>query len=99
MGIEPYVIRSGVLAVVCQRLVRASASAPARRTTRTSSLGLPVARARVAVGCDACGGTGYRGRIVLAEMLIPNHPEISHAIRSQADMNQLESDRACEPAW
>ena len=36
-------------------------------------------------------GTGYRGRIVLAEILIPNHPEISHAIRSQADVNQLEA--------
>ena len=26
---------------------------------------------RVAVGCEACGGTGYRGRMVLAELLDP----------------------------
>ncbi len=34
MGIEPYVVRSGLLAVLCQRLLRRLCSVPGRSTTR-----------------------------------------------------------------
>src|SRR4051812_2680738 len=73
MGIEPYAIRSGLRAVVAQRLLRRlcpECSTPSDRPE--DRLGLPVARARVARGCDACAGTGYQGRIVLAELLLPD---------------------------
>ena len=60
MGIEPYVIRSGLRAVVAQRLVRRLCPACAAPVERPEDLlGLPVERARVARGCDACGQTGY----------------------------------------
>ena len=108
MGIEPYVISSGVRAIVCQRLVRRLCELCPRSgrpgpVPGTGRLPAPW----IAVGCDACRGTGYRGRVVLAEILIPNHPEISQAIRTQADVSRLEelahrsgmvklSDRASE---
>ena len=91
MGIEPYVISSGVRAIVCQRLVRRLCECARKADDPDQLLGLEVSRALVAVGCNACRGTGYRGRLVLAEILIPNHPEIRHAIHSQADVNQLET--------
>jgi type II secretory ATPase GspE/PulE/Tfp pilus assembly ATPase PilB-like protein len=91
MGIEPYVMSSGVRAIVCQRLVRRLC--PCARATDDPSefLGLEVTRARVAVGCDDCRGTGYRGRVSMAEILIPNHPKVSQAIRTHADVNHLEA--------
>ena len=92
MGIEPYLLRSGILAVIAQRLVRRlcecsreDADDPAAR------LGLPVGRCRAPVGCDLCGGTGYRGRLVLAEMLLPEPTELGRAILSRTDVAQLEA--------
>ena len=85
MGIEPYAIRSGLRAVVAQRLVRRLCDGCAAPCERPEDLlGLPVARARLARGCDACGGTGYRGRIVLAEMLVPDHEQFGRAILERA---------------
>ena len=66
-------------------LARADADDPAGR------LGLPVARCRVAVGCERCGGTGYRGRLVLAEMLLPEPTELGRAILSRTDVARLEA--------
>jgi type II secretory ATPase GspE/PulE/Tfp pilus assembly ATPase PilB-like protein len=91
MGIEPNVISSGVRAIICQRLVRRLCSCARPVDDPQQFLGLDVRRARTAVGCDVCRGTGYRGRVSLAEILIPGHPEISQAIRSQLDVNHLES--------
>jgi type II secretory ATPase GspE/PulE/Tfp pilus assembly ATPase PilB-like protein len=91
MGIEPYVISSGIRAIICQRLVRRLCTCARAVDDPTQFLGLEVRRARVAVGCDDCRGTGYHGRIALAEILSPRNPEISQAIRSQADVNHLEA--------
>jgi general secretion pathway protein E len=90
MGIEPYMLRSGVRAIVCQRLVRTLCSCARAADDPGPMLGLPVARARVAVGCDACRGTGYRGRTVLAELLVPEATELGRAILSRLDVAQLE---------
>jgi type II secretory ATPase GspE/PulE/Tfp pilus assembly ATPase PilB-like protein len=91
MGIEPYVMSSGVRAIVCQRLVRRLCSCARETDDAPEFLGLEISRARVAVGCDDCRGTGYRGRVSLAEILIPNHPKVSQAIRTHADVNHLEA--------
>lgn len=91
MGIEPYAVRSGLRAVVAQRLVRRlcpGCAAPADRPE--DFLGLPVARARLPRGCDACRGTGYLGRIVLAEWLPPDSEAIGRAILDRADVRRLE---------
>ena len=90
MGIEPYVVRSGLRAVVAQRLVRrlCSCSTPAEHSDQF--LGLPVQSARVPRGCELCRGTGYRGRTVLAELLLPEQDELARAILARADVRQLE---------
>ncbi len=92
MGLEPYAIRSGLRAVVAQRLVRRLCEACSIEADRPEdTLGLPVARARLAVGCETCGHTGYRGRMVLAEMLVPDRGEFGAAILARADIHRLES--------
>jgi general secretion pathway protein E len=90
MGIEPYVVRSGLRAVVAQRLVRqlCSCSSPAEHSDQF--LGLPVQSARVPRGCELCRGTGYRGRTVLAELLAPEQEDLARAILARADVRHLE---------
>jgi type II secretory ATPase GspE/PulE/Tfp pilus assembly ATPase PilB-like protein len=90
MGIEPYVIISGVRAIVSQRLVRRLCTCARPAADPAELLGLDVTDARVAVGCARCRGTGYHGRLMLAEILIPNHPRIRRAIRAHADIVRLE---------
>ncbi len=55
-----------------------------------AKLGLPVARARVARSCDQCHGTGYRGRILLVEMLTLDTEEIGKGILARWDADRLE---------
>jgi type IV pilus assembly protein PilB len=76
MGIEPGLLGSTLTCLVAQRLVRRVC--PDCRETYTASaeemaeLGYPGEKGRVlarGVGCTACGGTGYRGRVGLFEVL------------------------------
>ena len=56
-------------------------------------LGLPVVRALRPAGCPACGGTGYRGRILLAEMLALKSAaavDLGKAMLAKADSSVLE---------
>ena len=46
MGIEPYVVRSGLLAILCQRLLRRLCSCARAIDDPQDYLGLPVERAR-----------------------------------------------------
>lgn len=71
MGIEPYVLRSGVLGILGQRLLRRLCTCACWTEDAEARLGLPADRVRVPVGCPQCRGTGYLGRMVLAELLIP----------------------------
>jgi type II secretory ATPase GspE/PulE/Tfp pilus assembly ATPase PilB-like protein len=90
MGLEPYALRSGLRAVIAQRLVRRLCDCAELSDRPQDFLGLAVQTARVPRGCDACRGTGYRGRTVLAEMLLPEPDEIARAILARADVRQLE---------
>jgi type II secretory ATPase GspE/PulE/Tfp pilus assembly ATPase PilB-like protein len=69
MGIEPYVLRSSLLAVLSQRLPRRLCSCARPSDDPGARLGLPIHRAMLPVGCQACAGTGYFGRFLLVEML------------------------------
>ena len=90
MGIEPYVLRSGLRAIVAQRLVRRLCACAEPSDRPEDFLGLPVRLAKVPKGCDACRQTGYLGRIVLAEMLLPDSDEFGRALLARADVRQLE---------
>ena len=80
MGIEPYLLTSGLRGILNQRLLRELCP----QCKRSTHLGC------VAIGCDACGGTGYRGRFLIAELLIPN-AEFRRAVLAKADTEELES--------
>lgn len=91
MGIEPYVLRSGVLAIICQRLVRRLCDCKRPIDGDTALLGLPARRAWTEVGCENCSGTGYRGRTLLAELFTAvNKTELARAILSKSDAADLE---------
>ncbi|HND53983.1 MAG TPA: GspE/PulE family protein [Pirellulaceae bacterium] len=90
MGIQPYQLRSAVLAVLNQRLVRRLCECAEWSDDESARLGLPCERVRLPRGCDACHGSGYRGRAVLAELLVPDSTEVGRAILSCDDAPQLE---------
>jgi general secretion pathway protein E len=91
LGIEPYLLRSAVRAVLFQRLCRKLCADCARPLDDSADwLGLRVAQARGPVGCDRCDGTGYRGRTLLAEFLQPDQGELARAVLERADVNRLE---------
>lgn len=76
MGVEPFLLSSTVKAVVAQRLVRQLCSAckvPVPLGDRETRLLRPMSpdleRVFVAKGCEACGHTGYAGRLGLYEVL------------------------------
>ncbi len=86
MGVEPFLVGSAVDCVVAQRLARLLCEECKRRTTITSevmrangfNVGLDL-EAYEPVGCARCGGSGYKGRIGLYEVMW-----VSDTIRSLA---------------
>ncbi|MEW4569895.1 GspE/PulE family protein [Tautonia sp. JC769] len=92
MGVEPYLLRSGLRAVVALRLVRRLCDACARPISGDdpAMLGLPLDSARAASACDACAGTGYRGRLPIAEFLLPGWSLVSRAVLGRADVDRIE---------
>ena len=78
LGVAPYLIRSALIGVVAQRLVRTLcphcrrpvASNPDEWRALVAPLSLPrPVRTFEAPGCDECRHTGFRGRIGIFEML------------------------------
>ena len=90
MGIEPYVLRSGLLAVIHQRLARRLCGCARLGDDPAAALGLPVRRFHLPKGCTACRGTGYHGRLLLVEMLIVGQTELGRAILGRSDAGRLE---------
>lgn len=83
MGIEPFLIASGVEMVIAQRLIRRlcpkcagkAAVDPNSLVNQLALLGLPASTADgvthipMANGCPACRGLGFRGRVGVFEIL------------------------------
>jgi general secretion pathway protein E len=67
LGIPDYAVRNAVRLVVAQRLVRRLCSCSRPGNVKNDALGMDVTNCRIAVGCDTCHSTGYRGRALLAE--------------------------------
>jgi general secretion pathway protein E len=82
IGLERYLLASTVSGVMAQRLVRKLCKVCARphrdgeRMHGKLKMALPegstinLSRSREAVGCEACGGTGYSGRTTISELLV-----------------------------
>lgn len=81
MGIEPYQVTSSVSAVLNQRLVRRLCVA-CRRSVGDGCF--------EPVGCDACLGTGFKGRALIAEM-VHLDTELRKALLAKADLDEMEA--------
>ncbi len=90
MGIEPYLLRSGLLAILSQRLLRQLCQCSMESTNETDRLGLGVTTCRLPAGCERCRGTGYRGRLLVVEFLRNEATELGKAILSRSDAGDLE---------
>jgi type II secretory ATPase GspE/PulE/Tfp pilus assembly ATPase PilB-like protein len=82
MGIEPYQVTSSVSAVLNQRLARKLCS-KCKRKVKSARAGFE------AVGCDDCFNTGFKGRVLIAEM-VQLDGQLRKAILAKADLEQLE---------
>jgi type IV pilus assembly protein PilB len=81
MQVQPYLISSTLAGVIAQRLLRKSCTActvltePSREDLRFLGLsradlaGVPLMSG---AGCEACGGTGFRGRLGIYELMLPD---------------------------
>ena len=93
MGVEGYLISSSVLAIQAQRLVRRvcvdckveqALTSDEASVLEIDAKDYPVlARGK---GCERCGGSGYRGRIGLYELLVMSDA-IRHHVATGADAN------------
>ncbi len=100
MQIEPYLIRSGLRSVICQRLLRKACAEcvvnPLHRQLNSEKLNdEEISTDKISDQetprntCIACGSTGYFGRLVLAEMLDPDQPDVARAILQRSDARLL----------
>ncbi len=96
IGIEPYIIASGVIGIVAQRLVRRlcnscrqlyTPSADTLRALNLSELDASAVPFYHAAGCEQCNYTGYRGRVGLYEVM-----------RIGSKLRRLIAQRAAEDA-
>jgi type IV pilus assembly protein PilB len=78
MGIEPFLVSSAVDCIVAQRLVRMLCKHCKRPQNVSESIlaehGLAGAEPFEPVGCSRCGGSGYRGRVGLYEVMHVSEP-------------------------
>jgi type IV pilus assembly protein PilB len=79
MGVKPFLVSAALQAVMAQRLVRVLCGQCKREVEATDielrQIGLDPDRHRgvkvfVPTGCDACEGTGYRGRLGIFELMV-----------------------------
>ena len=97
MGIEPFLVASSVLIILAQRLLRrvcpqckVLVEVPSEHLV---AIGLPEAEAATLTcytgsGCEACSGTGYKGRMAIYEVL-PLSPEIRELVINGASALEI----------
>ena len=92
MGIEPYLLRSSLRAILSQRLIRRLCGC-ASKNDSSDVIGADVrlASASKPVGCERCNGTGYSGRTLLTEMIEPDSHATAHAILAKQDTATIHS--------
>jgi type IV pilus assembly protein PilB len=92
MGIEPFLVSSAVDCIVAQRLVRMLCKHCKKELTVPEAVlaehGLEGARVYDAVGCSRCGGTGYRGRLGVYEVM-PVSERIRALILERASVDAM----------
>lgn len=83
MGVEPFLVASSLLAVVAQRLVRRNCPVCSEPTAfdddAMGAIGITreefgAGRVMAGRGCEKCGGSGYKGRQGIYELLMVDEP-------------------------
>ncbi|MFA6041571.1 MAG: type II secretion system ATPase GspE [Methylophilus sp.] len=88
MGIEPFLLASSLSGVLAQRLVRCLckdcrvAYEPDSAELALMNISPPPQKIYRAAGCESCGGTGYKGRIGIYELLTIDD-EIRHLVHDK----------------
>jgi type II secretory ATPase GspE/PulE/Tfp pilus assembly ATPase PilB-like protein len=90
MGIEPYILQSGLLAVINQRLLRRLCQCAKSTADPAAKLGLPVEKVLLPVGCEACHGTGFAKRLLISEMFVIMRRDFGGAVLTRSDSAELE---------
>lgn len=96
MSIEPYILRSGLTALLAQRLLRKACACQV--TSKNHVFG----NVQKPTACIECRQTGYLGRIVAAELLKIDSPEITNAILHRRDVPTIAKcarDGGMTPMW
>jgi len=92
MGIEPFLVSSAIDCIVAQRLVRLLCKHCKRPLKVSEEVlaehGLAGAEPYEAVGCSRCGGSGYRGRLGLYEVMSVSEP-IRALILERASVDEM----------
>jgi type II secretory ATPase GspE/PulE/Tfp pilus assembly ATPase PilB-like protein len=81
MGNEAYQVTSSISAVLNQRLIRKLCNKCKKKNDKTGLF--------ESVGCEECFNTGFKGRILIAEMVEPDG-RLRKAILAKADLEELE---------
>ncbi len=96
LGVPAFMIAASVSGIIAQRLVRrlcackgqvAASPAYRARLLEAGMSELPESQL-VPVGCDACDGTGYKGRVGVYEMLVFNDA-VRAAVRDGAQNDEM----------
>ncbi|WP_108308304.1 GspE/PulE family protein [Thermodesulfobium acidiphilum] len=104
MDVEPFLLASSTLCILAQRLVRKVCAECVREVPMPEdmkiALGIspggfgfgPVGEVTYfeGTGCSACFGTGYKGRIVVPELLVVND-EVRSLVMSRAPSKEIKS--------
>ncbi len=82
MGIKPFLVASSIQAIMAQRLIRVlcpdckqpdeNPDAKILRLVNISQEEVEAGNIHKAVGCQKCGGSGYRGRQAIFELMVMN---------------------------
>jgi len=97
MGIEPFLVASSTVVILAQRLARRICSKCAEKVKIPAEALLSVGFRKDELdsfvpmkgkGCDACGGTGYKGRLALYEVMTVSEG-IRELILRGANANEL----------
>jgi len=97
MGIEPFLVSSSVILILAQRLARKVCSKCAEEEKHSIPALLKVGFRQDEIdsitcmkgrGCDVCGGTGYKGRIALYEVM-PLKEELRELVLEGASASEI----------
>jgi type IV pilus assembly protein PilB len=98
MGIEPFLIAYAINLIVAQRLVRKLCTKCKKRLTEYDEVTMEAAGLNIEewkqfevyrpVGCDECGGTGYKGRMAIHEALYFTKELRHQVVKSGEDVDE-----------